>query len=180
MNGVVHENMKHISLVVNGKNQDLCLTKALSRGGFGTVWLAQSCSTTLVAKEEVVTDRTKSQTRIYNLRHLSNPFIVDIYGSVATNEFFYTVMDYFPLGSLRDVMKTHSFSAFMRCRFMLDIARGMEYLHSQNVFHYNLKPENVLVASIDPDAKVLCRFVSFVKSLQCLLCVFLILLSCQG
>jgi len=49
---------------------------------------------------------------------------------------------------------------------MLDVARGMEYLHEQGIIHRDLKPGNVLVASIDPQSDVLCKISDFGESRQ--------------
>jgi len=73
-------------------------------------------------------------------------------------------MEYVPLGSLSSVLQDNSFSSYMRCRFMLDVAYGMQYLHGQGIIHRDLKPGNVLVASLDPNADILCKISDFGES----------------
>jgi serine/threonine protein kinase len=68
------------------------------------------------------------------------------------------IMEYCDCGSLDDALHRGVFhhrdasSAVMVnmdfvCRTLLDIAKGMEYLHCMRIFMRDLKPKNVLLAS---------------------------------
>ena len=98
------------------------------------------------------------------MSQLNSPYIVRVYDSVMTDQSFYLVMEYVPLGSLKTVLDNYILSPYMRCRYMVDVAKGMEYLHSQGIIHRDLKPGNVLVSSLDPNSEVLCKISDFGES----------------
>jgi serine/threonine protein kinase len=47
----------------------------------------------------------------------------------------------------------------LRHRVWMDVSRGIEYIHSQNVNHFDVKPSNILLG----DRAVLCDFGTSVK-----------------
>ncbi|KAL7717824.1 Protein tyrosine kinase domain containing protein [Entamoeba marina] len=49
----------------------------------------------------------------------------------------------------------------MKVRFCQDIARGMEYLHTNDIIHHDLKTDNVLVYSKNPYDSVVCKVSDF-------------------
>ena len=96
------------------------------------------------------------------MSQLNSPYIVRVYDSIVTDKSFYLVMEYVPLGSLKTVLDNYILSPYMRCRYMFDVAKGMEYLHSQGIIHRDLKPGNVLVSSLDPNTDdALCKISDF-------------------
>ncbi|XP_027918844.1 serine/threonine-protein kinase HT1-like [Vigna unguiculata] len=59
------------------------------------------------------------------------------------------ITEYLSEGSLRSYLhklETKTIPLQKLITFALDIARGMEYIHSQGVIHRDLKPENVLIS----------------------------------
>uniref|UniRef100_A0A8C9TXD0 Tyrosine-protein kinase n=1 Tax=Scleropages formosus TaxID=113540 RepID=A0A8C9TXD0_SCLFO len=55
------------------------------------------------------------------------------------------IMEYLPLGSLRDYLPKHRFGVAQSLLFAQQICQGMEYLHSKRYIHRDLAARNVLV-----------------------------------
>lgn len=77
---------------------------------------------------------------------LSNPYIVKLIGwaNVEAQRSYWLVMERMCEG-LHTYMAKNSPSLEVKVDIMLQISRGMEYLHGMKVMHRDLKPSNVLV-----------------------------------
>ena len=82
------------------------------------------------------------------LSRLSHPNVIKFVGAYKDHPVYCVLTEYLPEGSLRSYLhKPENRSLPMKklIEFALDIARGMEYIHSRHVIHRDLKPENVLI-----------------------------------
>ncbi|KAG6768391.1 hypothetical protein NC652_019317 [Populus alba x Populus x berolinensis] len=82
------------------------------------------------------------------LSHLHHPNVIKFVAACRKPPVYCVITEYLSEGSLRAYLhklehKTLSLGKLMT--IALDIARGMEYIHSQGVIHRDLKPENVLI-----------------------------------
>ncbi len=67
----------------------------------------------------------------------------------------YLVMEYIEGEDLRvRLNKKRTLPLATACKYILQIAEGIEYLHSKSIIHLDLKPENIMVTS-DNDIKIL-------------------------
>ncbi|CAH2065116.1 unnamed protein product [Thlaspi arvense] len=85
---------------------------------------------------------TKEATLLSRLRH---PNVVKFVGVDTGN---CIITEYVPKGSLRSYLhklEQKCLPLQQLIKFGLDIARGMEYIHSRKIVHRDLKPENVLI-----------------------------------
>lgn len=65
--------------------------------------------------------------------------------------FVYIVMDYCQGGDLRSYLKTKKRLPENQCLyFFRQILKALEYLHSLNVAHMDLKPQNILLSDDSP------------------------------
>ena len=76
------------------------------------------------------------------------------------------IMELFSLGSLNDYLHsgTPKFRQLIwpiRVRIALDIAKAMEYLHTEDVIHRDLRSPNILVNSFSEDADPLVKVGDF-------------------
>ena len=125
------------------------ITRLLGQGQFAKVYLAQDCSTQkLVALKEL--DSRNFPTRRF-LRELNflvtlqHPNIVGCWGIEHNQNFRYLVMDYYPGGTLRDLMEAGNLSLGEKLKIISDILQGLDYAHSKGIIHCDIKPENILL-----------------------------------
>ncbi|XP_019464641.1 PREDICTED: serine/threonine-protein kinase HT1-like [Lupinus angustifolius] len=82
---------------------------------------------------------------LFRLRH---PNIITFVGACKKPPVFCIITEYMAGGSLRNYLHhqgPHSLPLQLVLKLALDIARGMQYLHSQGVLHRDLKSENLLL-----------------------------------
>ncbi|KAE8677573.1 Detected protein of unknown function [Hibiscus syriacus] len=98
------------------------------------------------------------------LSKLHHPNVVSFYGVVTDGPegTMATVTEYMVNGSLRNALLKKD-RALDRCRkviLALDAAFGMEYLHSKNIVHFDLKCDNLLINLKDPQRPI-CKVADF-------------------
>ncbi|KAH0455032.1 hypothetical protein IEQ34_016956 [Dendrobium chrysotoxum] len=95
---------------------------------------------------------------IFMLANLHHPNIITFYGIVwdGPRESFAAITAYMVDGSLRSALINYSrFLDKRKCILIaIDVAFGMEYLHDQNIIHFDLKSDNLLVNLRDPNRPI--------------------------
>ncbi|KAJ8631234.1 hypothetical protein MRB53_024557 [Persea americana] len=147
------------------KNEDLEELKELGSGTFGTVYhgkwrgtdvaikrIKKSCFTGRSSEQERLTIEFWREAEI--LSRLHHPNVVAFYGVVqdGPGATLATVTEFMVNGSLRHVLlrKDKYLDRRKRLIIAMDAAFGMEYLHSKNIVHFDLKCDNLLVNLKDP------------------------------
>ncbi|KAI8001280.1 putative serine/threonine-protein kinase SIS8 [Camellia lanceoleosa] len=147
------------------KNEDLEELRELGSGTFGTVYhgkwrgsdvaikrIKKSCFTGRSSEQERLTLEFWREADI--LSKLHHPNVVAFYGVVQDGPggTLATVAEYMVNGSLRHVLvsKERQLDRRKRLIIAMDAAFGMEYLHSKNIVHFDLKCDNLLVNLKDP------------------------------
>jgi tRNA A-37 threonylcarbamoyl transferase component Bud32 len=151
------------------KNNDLEELQELGSGTFGTVYHGKWRGTDVAIKR--INDRCfagkpseqeKMRSDFWNeaskLADLHHPNVVAFYGVVLDGPggSIATVTEYMVNGSLRTALLKNAKTLDRRKRLIIamDTAFGMEYLHSKNIVHFDLKSDNLLVNLRDPQRPI--------------------------
>ena len=97
------------------------------------------------------------------LKTVRGPNVITFYGASVeqSNEMFH-VTELMDLGTLSDVLKKNTLSPQIKLKIMKDVAVGMATVHSFNVIHRDLKPDNVLCKSpFDLSNAEMCKMTDF-------------------
>ncbi|KAJ8758617.1 hypothetical protein K2173_000338 [Erythroxylum novogranatense] len=157
------------------KNEDLEELRELGSGTFGTVYhgkwrgtdvaikrIKKSCFTGRSSEQERLTVEFRREAEI--LSKLHHPNVVAFYGVVRDGPggTLATVTEFMVNGSLRRVLlsKDRHLDRRKRLIIAMDAAFGMEYLHSKNIVHFDLKCDNLLVNLKDP-VRPICKVGDF-------------------
>jgi len=130
------------------------LIREINSGNFGQVWLAKDNSIdrnvavkVLDASMTSINDRLK-EAQIGNQLEHSNLVKVHYADVVSHNgeEIVVIVMDYFKNGSVIRKFNNRGFIQIPEAiKYLIDVLRGLEYLHEKDFFHGDIKPKNILV-----------------------------------
>ncbi|XP_072961819.1 uncharacterized protein [Typha angustifolia] len=157
------------------KNEDLEELRELGSGTFGTVYhgkwrgtdvaikrIKKSCFTGRSSEQERLTLEFWREAEI--LSKLHHPNVVAFYGVVQDGPggTLATVTEFMVNGSLRHVLlrKDKYLDRRKRLIIAMDAAFGMEYLHSKNIVHFDLKCDNLLV-NLKDQSRPICKVGDF-------------------
>ncbi|KAL6563288.1 hypothetical protein OROHE_005875 [Orobanche hederae] len=87
-------------------------------------------------------------TEISLLSRLHHTNVIKLVGSCRQSRVYCVVTEYLDEGSLRGYMDKQGRKSLRFDKLIsmaLDIARGMEYIHSKGIIHGDLKPDNILI-----------------------------------
>ncbi|KAK6143991.1 hypothetical protein DH2020_020811 [Rehmannia glutinosa] len=147
------------------KNADLEELRELGSGTYGTVYYGKWRGTDVAIKrikKACFSGRSSEQERLTNdfwreaqiLSNLHHPNVVAFYGVVpdGAGGTLATVTEFMANGSLRTALikKDKLLDHRRKLIIAMDAAFGMEYLHSKNIVHFDLKCDNLLVNLRDP------------------------------
>ena len=145
------------------------IEKSLGQGGFGITYLATQvnlnrlvaikefypkdfCDTSQVrltpkpGDEELVARlKRKFISEARNVAKLDHPNIVKIYDVFEENSTAYFVMEYVEGESLDAMSKRGAMSEADALHYIIPIAHALEYVHSENMTHLDVKPANIMV-----------------------------------
>ncbi|KAF6173335.1 hypothetical protein GIB67_027030 [Kingdonia uniflora] len=148
------------NVLVKFSYHDLCLateffSEKLGRGGFGAVFKGVLKDGTVVAVKRLdSTDQGAKEfsaevDTVGNIHHIN---LVRLIGFCAEKSHRLLIYDYMSNGSLEkwifDESRQSDFDWTTRHRILLDIAKGLQYLHEecrQQIVHLDVKPQNILL-----------------------------------
>jgi len=147
---------------------ELVLGTKIGEGGYGTVykgtWRGNECAIKILENEDLVDDEREMVKReLELLGKLTSPYVVTYMGStIVPGQRLALVMEYVKDGSLSDILKKNDdLDNKFRCKLALDVAKGMTFLHSNNVYHRDIKPDNMLVISPHRNTQINLKITDF-------------------
>ncbi|KAJ1911790.1 spindle assembly checkpoint kinase [Tieghemiomyces parasiticus] len=133
---------------------DFDIGDGLGRGKFGRVYQAREKSTGFVVALKVL---FKSEVKQPNLArqlrreveiqsHLRHENILRLFGYFHDEKRVYLILEYASRGELYKILRKYGrFSERRASKYIMQMARALNYLHRKHVIHRDIKPENLLV-----------------------------------
>ncbi|ELP85989.1 protein serine/threonine kinase, putative [Entamoeba invadens IP1] len=164
-------------------NYELIESKKLGEGSFGIVYKG------IFRGESVAIKRLKSgcdddtsikefEKEVQMLDKFRSDYIVYFYGAVFIPNKICLVTEFAQYGSLKDLLheyvlqddyiNTNKNLQSKKCvtkklceKFMLDMAKGIYYLHNNGVVHRDIKPDNLLIFSLYFSTQIIAKLTDF-------------------
>ena len=141
-----------IKALIKGKSYSIDTRDILGSGAFGIVYKGNDAGKNTIAAKRIdgnVHPRILTQ-EMDKLLHLDHPNVMKILDVQKTDNIVWMMMPFCGLGDLSHFYRERDVPFETNVNIMKQIMAGIQYLHSQNIVHRDIKPGNILVASPNP------------------------------
>ncbi|XP_055697118.1 serine/threonine-protein kinase ULK3-like [Phlebotomus papatasi] len=136
------------------KITDYEMLEKLGSGSYATVYRCQKKATKEIFAVKCVEKNKLTRSSLDNLvteirllRRLKHRHIVEMHDFLYDDKNIYILMEFCNSGSLSSFIKRRNVLPETTCRFFLrQLALALEYMRSNNVSHFDLKPQNLLLS----------------------------------
>ncbi|GAA5951029.1 hypothetical protein JCM3765_004657 [Sporobolomyces pararoseus] len=135
--------------------KDFKILKPISKGAFGSVYLAKKVTTgdyyaikvlkksDMVAKNQVTNVKAE---RMILMSTAESNFVVKLYYTFQSKDYLYLVMEYLNGGDCGALVKNlGGLTEDWAKKYVAEVVVGLEHLHSSGIIHRDLKPDNLLI-----------------------------------
>ncbi|ELP90574.1 serine/threonine protein kinase HT1, putative [Entamoeba invadens IP1] len=112
-------------------------------------------------------DDHEFENEVAMLDKFRSEYIVYFFGAVFVSNKVSLVTEFAEFGSLRDLIdhkKASEIETKLRNKFMLDASKGILYLHKNGILHRDVKPDNILIYSLNFSDNVIAKLTDFGSS----------------
>lgn len=123
----------------------------IGKGAYSTVYKAyhNDLSKIFAVKEINISIHKKNIERFREEIFLMNKFdhqnILKLYETIEDDNYIYLILEYCENGDLKHFLNKRPMKEKNVRRFMKQIVSGLQYLNNKNVYHRDLKPQNILL-----------------------------------
>lgn len=130
--------------------------KLISKGAFGTVWLARKKGTEQIFAIKQLKKATIMRKNMVEhvikereiLVRTDNPFVVKLFYAFQTPKYCFLVMEYLIGGDCGSLLENLGyFDEEMAKVYVAEAVLALEYLHGHGIVHRDLKPDNMLITA---------------------------------
>ena len=131
------------------------LVLPIARGGYGSVGLYKKSSTSDMyaikivnikgMKEKKLSASLKVEQNI--LKEINNDYVINSYFFFQDTKNYYFVMEYLPGGDVFGLLSKNNLPKSTIKLIIAETILAINYLHSINIIHHDIKPENILITA---------------------------------
>ena len=151
------------------------LVEKLGQGSYATVYKAHhkvnggDYAVKVISRQRIGSEKLQRnlEQEISIMKEITNENVVRLYGTFTSKNNIYLVLEYCGGGDLQLFIRKHKrLEEIVALKFLIQMARGLKFLHSKNVIHRDIKPQNLLLSEFSPNAIIKFADFGFAKHLH--------------